>query len=216
MANYILVHGGNVSSDTWNKLAQKDDYPAGVQLGGEVWDNLVSALKVQGHQAFAPTLKDEFNNNLSDHVEQICALITENDLKNIILVGHSYAGMIITGVADKMTDRIDHLVYLDAALPDPGQSLFDILTLGGFDPVAVVDGSPKAYTEKLQFDPRKIKSLPKTFIFCTESEFASVTELAKKKIAADSTGWTQIDFPTCHLPQRTMPDKLVQLLLELG
>jgi len=213
MADYLLVHGGKVSTDTWNKLAKKNEFPPGDQLGGEIWKSVALYLQARGHRVFAPTLKDEYIYNLSDHIEQICALIIEQDLTNMILVGHSYGGMIITGVANKMADRIKQLVYLDAALPDPGQSLFDILTLGDFDPVSVVGGVPKAYTEKLQFDPKNLKMLAKIYIYCTESEFKPVTNLAKQKISLNSEGWRFIEIQASHLPQASMPKELAQLLL---
>lgn len=212
MADYLLVHGGKVSTDTWNFVAQKNEYPPGDQLGGEIWKNVTLNLQASGHRVFAPTLKDEHSYNLSEHIEQICALIIEHDLTNIILVGHSYGGMIITGVANKMAGRIKQLVYLDAALPDPGQSLFDILKLGGLDPVSVVGGAPKAYTEKLQFDVKNLEMLAKTYIYCTESEFKPVTNLAKQKIALNSEGWRFIEIQSSHLPQASMPKELAQLL----
>ena len=167
---------------------------------------------------FAPTLKDENTHGLSDHIAQICNLIIENDLRDFILVGHSYGGMIITGVANKMADKIVLLVYLDAALPNPGQSLFDILILANFAPVEVVRDTPKAYIEKLQFDPQKTKSLPKAFIFCTKSEYASVisSDLIREKIAENKGKWEWLELPTSHIPQCTMPDKLSELLLKLG
>ncbi|MFZ0035595.1 MAG: hypothetical protein WAK60_11495, partial [Sedimentisphaerales bacterium] len=71
-------------------------------------------------------------------------------------------------------------------LPDPGQSLFNIIVSGGSDPMSFAGLEQAApYVEKLQFNAQKIKSLPKTYILCTESEFASVTIVAKQKIAAD-------------------------------
>jgi len=56
--------------------------------------------------------------------------------------------------------------------------------------------------------------LPKTYILCTESEFASVTIVAKRKIAADEKDWTYIELPTSHVPMASMPEQLSQLLLE--
>lgn len=216
MVNYVLVHGGNVSTDTWNKLVQRSAYPPGEKLGGKVWDNIANILRAEEYKVFTPTLKDENTYDLSKHIEQICSLIIKNDLQNIILVGHSYGGMVITGVADKLSERIRHLVYLDAALPDPEQSLFDILILGGFDPITVVDETPKAYIEKIQFDPQKIKSLSKTYIICTASEFAPITNLAKEKIADNKQQWNFIELPTSHIPMATMPNRVAQLLLKLG
>lgn len=215
MADYVLVHGGNLSTDTWNKLAKRNDYPSGGHLGGKIWDKTVLALKAKHHQVFAPTLSDEKKFNLSDHINQICMLINENNLKEVILVGASYGGMVITGVADKMPDKIDLLVYLDAAYPDPGQSLFDILSFAKYEPKVVLEGFPKAYTEKLFFDPKNIKSLSKIYIQCTESSFLSVSKLVKQKISKEKN-WQFYELPTSHVPQATMPDKLIDLMLSFG
>jgi len=210
---YILVHGGNMSTDAWNRLAKRNVYPP----GGKVWDSIIPDLTAQNHRVFSPTLKDEHHTNLTGHIEQISTLITENDLRGVILVGHSYGGMIITGVASKMPDRIGRLVYVDAALPDPGQSLFDIIVSSGRDPLSFpgLEAAPP-YVEKLHFDPQKIQPLPKTYILCTESEFAAVTRVAGQKIAAAGKGWTYLELPTSHVPMATMRDKIAQLLLEAG
>lgn len=195
---FVLVHGGDISKDTWDKYAN-------------MWNSVTLSLEKAGHTVFAPTLK---NNDLLGHIEQICSLIKENDLRNIILVGHSYGGMIITGVADKMADRIALLVYLDAALPDPGQSLFDLFYLAGYH--YEEKGKMKPYIDKLQFDPGKIKALSKVYIFCIQGSFISVTNLARKKIACEQNGWSIFELPTSHVPQATMPDKLTKLLLSLS
>ena len=214
-ANYVLVHGGNMTTDTWNNLAKRNDYPPGGHLGGKVWDSIIPALTAHGYRVFAPTLLDEYRCNLTDHIGQICALIVENDLRDVILVGHSYGGMIITGTAARMADRISHLVYVDAALPDPGQSLFDIIVSGGCDPLSFAGLEPAApYVEKLQFDAQKIKLLPKTYILCTKSEFGAVTRVAKQKIADEKKEWTYIELPSSHVPMADMPDEFAQLLLE--
>ena len=215
MANYVLVQGGNISTDTWNKLTKQKEYPDGGYLGGECWKYTVAGLERGGHRVFAPTLKDENINNLSDHIEQICALIVKEKLKKVILVGHSYGGMVITGVASKITERIGLLVYLDADYPNPGQSLFDILTIAGLNPEEVVGGTPVAYTEKLYFNPEKIKSLSKAYILCTESEFRSVTDLVIKKINFNNKDWSYFELPTSHFAQATMPDRLTEILLDL-
>jgi len=218
MATYVLVHGGNMSTETWNKLTVgKPVYTKDGYLGGRIWDGTVSALRAHNHRVFAPTLTDEHTSNLTDHIEQICVLIVENDLRDIILVGHSYGGMIITGVADRMAERIHPLVYLDAALPDPGQSLFDISVADGCDPMsfAGLEAAPP-YVERLQFDVQKIKSLPKTFIRCTKSEFAYVTRVAKEKIAADETGWTYLEMASSHVPMADMPDEFYKLMLDIA
>ena len=64
--------------------------------------------------------------NLSTHVMDVVNLIRYRDLSNIVLVGHSYAGMVVTAVADQLAERIAALVYLDAFLPQSGQCLHDL------------------------------------------------------------------------------------------
>jgi len=217
MADYVLVHGGNMSTDTWNTLAKRNDYPPGGQLGGKYWDGTASALTAHHHRVFAPTLEDEHASTLTGHIEQICALITENNLKDVILVGHSYGGMVITGVAARMGERIRRLVYVDAALPDPGQSLYDILNLAlaassASQPVLPEPAAP--YVERLQFDEAKIQPLPKTYILCTRSDFIDVTTLAKQKIAAAKQSWTYIELPSSHVPMADMPDEFYRLMMD--
>jgi hypothetical protein len=70
------------------------------------------------------------------------------------------------------------------------------------------------YVEKLQFDEANIARLPKTYIFCTKSEFAPVTRVAKEKIAANGRNWTYIELPSSHVPMADMPDELYRLLLD--
>jgi pimeloyl-ACP methyl ester carboxylesterase len=220
MATYVFVHGGNMSTETWNRLTigdpvhTKDGY-----LGAGYWDGVVSVLRAHNHRVFAPTLKDENSCHLTDHIGQICSLITENDLRNVILIGHSYGGMVITGVADKMADRIGRLVYLDAALPDPGQSLYDLLDQGRSAssvsrPVLPEPAPP--YVEKLQFGVANLEPLPKTYILCTKSEFIDVTHIARQKIAAAKKGWTYIELPSSHVPMADMPDEFYRLMLDIA
>lgn len=214
---YVLVHGGDMSTDTWNKLAGSNDYPPGGHLAGKVWDSIIPTLKAHGCSVYAPDLKDEHITNLTGHIEQICALITQNDLTDIKLIGHSYGGMVITGVAARMPERIGCLIYVDAAFPDPGQSLFDLFVSNDYDPLsfAGLEAAP-AYVEKIQFDPKKIESIPKTYILCTESEFAQVTNIARQKIAAHGSGWTYIEIPSSHVPMASMPEHFTQLLLNVA
>ncbi|MDQ5986382.1 MAG: hypothetical protein CSYNP_02105 [Syntrophus sp. SKADARSKE-3] len=217
MSTYVLVHGGNTSTDTWNRISGRDDYPNGGYLGAKCWNPAISTLTAHGHNVFAPTLKPEDSSSLTEHIQQICAVIAGNNLTNIILVGHSYGGIVITGVADKIPERIKLLVYLDAALPEPGQSLYDLLQLGltssTGDMPALPDPAPP-YVEKLQYNKVTIQALPKIYILCTKSEFIDVTSLAKKKIDADNKGWNYIELDSSHLPMADAPDKLCQVFLD--
>jgi pimeloyl-ACP methyl ester carboxylesterase len=67
------------------------------------------------------------NITLETHIRDVCGVLEAEELSNVILLGHSYGGMVTTGVADRMSDRIKSLVYLDAFVPEHGQSLIDCL-----------------------------------------------------------------------------------------
>ncbi len=115
MASFVLVHGN------WH--------------GGWCWKKLVPLLKTAGHEVFTPTLtglgeRSHMVNrdiNLDTHINDVVNLMQFEDLKDVILVGHSYAGMVIAGAADVSSSRIRHLVYLDAVTPGDDQSCYDCL-----------------------------------------------------------------------------------------
>jgi pimeloyl-ACP methyl ester carboxylesterase len=113
MTDFVLVHGA------W--------------LGGWCWQRVADRLHAQGHRTFAPSLTalGDRVHLLNDDVDMetqiadITGLVTSYDLTDIVLCGHSYGGMIITAVADQLPDRVQALVYLDALVPENGQSMFD-------------------------------------------------------------------------------------------
>jgi pimeloyl-ACP methyl ester carboxylesterase len=217
METYVLVHGGNMSTKTWNKLSgQKISTDDGF-MGARYWDGTVNALEAAGFSVFAPTLGDEFTSNLTDHILQICTLIIENNLQDIILVGHSYGGFVITGVADRMPEKIHSLVYLDSAVPDPGQSLMDILNLAypEEDSAFLPDPNPP-YVEKLHYNPETIVKLKKIYIRCTKSDFADISQFAKEKIDTAGGRWTYFELPSSHVPMADLPDDFYKLLLSIA
>lgn len=111
MATFVLVHGGH--------------------HGGWCYKNVARLLQAAGHVVYAPSMtgmgeRDHLRfpgMNLDTHITDIVRLLEVDDLTEVILVGHSYGGMIITGVADRVPERVGHRVYLDAAYPSDGQSL---------------------------------------------------------------------------------------------
>lgn len=114
MADYVLVHGG------WQ--------------GGWVFQRLARLLRAAGHEAYAATLtglgeRSHLANmpiNLDTHITDVANLIVFEALTDVVLVGHSYGGMVITGVADQLADRIGALVYLDALVPEDGDTLLNL------------------------------------------------------------------------------------------
>ena len=114
MATYVLVHGGG--------------------HGGWCYQRVARLLQAQGHVVYAPTMTGlgerahllHAGVDLHRHIEDIAAVLEFEDLRDVILVGHSYGGMVITGTADRVPERIGRLVFLDAANPRNGQSLADV------------------------------------------------------------------------------------------
>jgi pimeloyl-ACP methyl ester carboxylesterase len=107
----------------------------GAAHGGWCWQRVADRLTAKGHRVFAPTLtglceRSHLLNekiDLTTHINDIVNEIKWKDLDQVVLVGHSYGGMVITGVAEQMVSRLASIVYLDAFLPSDGQSLLDVV-----------------------------------------------------------------------------------------
>ncbi|HEY7072965.1 MAG TPA: alpha/beta fold hydrolase [Acidimicrobiales bacterium] len=114
MATYVLVHGG--------------------AHGGWCYRYVAALLRDAGHDVHTPTLTGLGERahllgpgiDLDTHITDVVAVLHYEDLHDVILVGHSYGGMVITGVADRAHDRVGHLVFLDAATPVNGESLAEL------------------------------------------------------------------------------------------
>lgn len=114
MATFVLVHGG--------------------MHGGWCYQRLARLLREAGHEVYCPTLSGLAENrhrldasiNLETHIEDVASLLFHEDLSNVYLAGHSYGGMVITGVADRALERVGHLIFLDASHPKNGEALTDV------------------------------------------------------------------------------------------
>ncbi len=108
----------------------------GAWSGGWSWRDAARHLRHKGYEIYAPTLTGlserahvrPQNVNLTSHVEDVAGLLRYEDLNDVLLVGHSYGGMVITGAADRERERLAGMVYVDAFLPESGQALWDIVT----------------------------------------------------------------------------------------
>jgi pimeloyl-ACP methyl ester carboxylesterase len=115
MATYVLVHGA------WH--------------GGWCWRKVAPLLRAAGHDVHTPTLSGLGDRvhlaspdiDLDTHVRDIVNVLEYEDLRSVVLVGHSYGGMVITGVAGQAADRLGQLVYLDAFVPGDGETLLDFV-----------------------------------------------------------------------------------------
>ncbi len=115
MTTFVLVHGA------WH--------------GSWCWKRVRKELQTEGHDVFTPTLTGVAERshlispqvNLDTHVADVVNLIRWEELTDVVLCGHSYGGCVITGVADRIPERLRALVYLDAFILENGQSLHDVL-----------------------------------------------------------------------------------------
>jgi pimeloyl-ACP methyl ester carboxylesterase len=114
MTTFVLVHGSHGGSWEWQKLT--------------------SLLRHAGHEAFAPTLTGladrqhllDCGVDLTTHISDVANLLIFEDLSDVALVGNSYGGMVITGVAARVPERLARLVYLDAYVPEDGERAIDL------------------------------------------------------------------------------------------
>ena len=231
MATFVLVHGG------WH--------------GGWCWKKVRERLQKEGHTVFTPTLtglgeRSHLANkdiDLDTHVTDIVNVLFYEDLHDVILVGHSYGGMIITGVAESVPDRIKHLVYLDGLRPKDGQSIADIFpkeTIERFEHVVEeredhgippTEGSyPWGVTEKADLEwldahitPHPIGVLytkvryrnPQTLkIPRTYIGCRGRSEDRKKEV--EERGFRYNEIETGHDAMITAPDETTEMLIEIS
>lgn len=115
MTTVVLVHGG------WG--------------GGYAWQHVARRLRAAGHEVYTPTLTGLGERvhlatpqvDLGTHIADVVNLLEAEDLTAVTLAGHSYGGMVITGVAQRVPQRLAQLIYLDAFVPRDGDALLDLL-----------------------------------------------------------------------------------------
>ena len=221
-ATYVIVHGA------WG--------------GGWDWRGVDSALTARGHTVHRVTLTGLGERvhlaspaiGLDTHIADVVNTVQFEQLRDVILVGHSYGGMVVTGAADRMADRIRRLVYVDAFLPDSGESLA-MLAGEGFNqmvsangregmmvPPWVSDTTPapkdvphplKSFTDAVVLTNPAARALPAHYILtidkgATEDGFSpSANRAAARGIPVDT-------LIADHTPNRSALPALVRLLLK--
>ena len=223
MATYVTVHGA------WD--------------GGWFWRPVARHLQEAGHEVFTTTLTGSGERvhlaspevDLATHVEDVVNVLCYEDLREVILVGHSYGGMVITGAAERVPDRLARLVYLDAFVPQDGQSLADLLpaevvaafeerarTLGDgwripHDPPDAdrrTDFPLAAMRQPLAVRNPAAAQLPRAYIACAESRGVPLfAHFSEAEARAQREGWDCRELPTGHVPMQTMPRELADSLL---
>ena len=224
---YVLVHGAYGGGWNWRQV-----------------DDLLSA---DGQKVFRPTLTGQGQEyhlagpdvNLNTHIQDIVNTILFEDLHDVVLVGHSYGGMVVTGVADRIPDRIKCIIYLDAILPEDGESVdtaaggvlhdptkekFD--AQGSLIPTWLDPKKPlphdepepgNAFHQPISLTNQKIaRAIPSTYVLFV----AKGTELEKARfhafyLRAIARGWPVLTFESDHNAQWSHPRELAELLEKL-
>src|SRR5580658_10186892 len=114
LAIVVLAHGGWSAAWAWKKVR-----PLMAAAGHQFFTPTYTGLGERAHLA-SPS------NDLETHIQDVLGVLTFEDLREVVLVGHSYGGMVATGVADRARDRVAQLIYIDAFVPRDGQSLLDL------------------------------------------------------------------------------------------
>jgi pimeloyl-ACP methyl ester carboxylesterase len=216
--------------------------------GGWSWKKMHPLMQAAGHRLLTPTYTGLGERehlatpsiDLETHIQDILNVIRNEDLRDIVLLGHSYGGMVATGVADRARDRIAQLIYLDAFVPRDGQSLFDLNESGRLPlqeaaqkgdgwrvpPMQSPPDTLPADVEWLAarrvhmpikcFETRlKLQNgeppLPRSYIYATRITPADTFGPFAKR-AKSEAGWRYFEIDASHAPNVTAPEALMALL----
>jgi pimeloyl-ACP methyl ester carboxylesterase len=224
----------------------------GAWSAGWSWKKMHPLMSAAGHRLITPTYTGlgerehlaNPSNDLETHIQDVLAVMKYEDLRSVVLIGHSYGGMVATGVADRASDRIAQLIYLDAFVPRDGQALVDL------NPPAVrrhMQESAKASDgwrvppnpippDTSEADaawirdrrlPQSIKcfetplrlrdanlTLPRSYIYCTRIALADPFRSFAER-AKSEPGWRYYEIDASHSPHVTAPEALATLLLTI-
>jgi pimeloyl-ACP methyl ester carboxylesterase len=219
VATFVLVPGG------WR--------------GGWWYRPIVEALRRHGHDAHAVTLTGlgdrahlRATANLDTHVQDVTALLEAEQITDAVLVGHSYAGMVITGAADRCPDRVRRLVYSDAYVPADGESCWDLTTPEFrrlFVEGAAADGVSVApprtsdarttahplasFVQKIRLSGAVERVPRRDFIYLSGWRDRSPFNELHERLSRDPA-WHTHRLPTGHNIVAEAPDKLLEILLD--
>ena len=223
---FVVAHGAWSSGWAWKKM-----HPLMAARGHRLYTPSYTGLGERSHLARRDIVLDT-------HITDVVNALIFEDLRDVVLVAHSYGGMVGTGVADRARDRIRRLIYLDAFVPErDGQAFFELTGQGDAMRKVAVDGwrvppnppPPDTSPADLEWiNARRMHhpigtleqkltmtsgplTLPRDYIMCTKSEvFRPYYNRAK------AAGWPVHELDASHNPHITMPDGLMQLLDRLA
>ena len=223
----------------------------GAWSGGWSWKKMHPRMQAAGYRLVVPTYtglgdREHLANpsiDLDTHIQDILNVIKFEDLSDIALLGHSYGGMVATGVADRARDRISELIYLDAFVPRDGQSLLDLNepARGTMEAHAKSgDGwrvppnptPPDTPAEDLDWlTPRRVPMplkcfqmelklqhgetrLPRSYIYARRSTPADTFGQFAARARSEG-GWRYVEIDASHSPHVTAPDALMEVLQKI-
>jgi pimeloyl-ACP methyl ester carboxylesterase len=228
VAIVVLAHGAWSSAWAWKKVR-----PLMAAAGHTFFTPTYTGLGERAHLA-APS------NDLETHIQDVVGVIETEELRDIVLIGHSYGGMVATGVADRLRDRVAHLIYLDAFVPKDGQALVDFVSPAQRERMresvkagdgwrvapnpTPADTSPEdlAWVARHRL-PQSLRcfeqplglqgglSVPRSYIFCLRyADHGPFGQFAKE--AKADKGWRFFEIDASHSPNVTAPELLVKTL----
>ena len=207
--------------------------------GGWDWKHMDQMLTADGNEVYRQTLTGQgehsnlasTNIDLDTHIQDIVNVILWENLHDVVLVGHSYGGMIITGVADRVPERIQRLVYVDALLPENGESVNDIkpdtiktTITNGFVIGDWMKGNPppphdvpmplRTFSEPISLTNQTVAGkLPVTYILTVDkSKTPEQDDFYKFYLRAKARNWPVFIMEGDHNVQRSHPQQLVKLI----
>ena len=224
MATFLICHGAWSAGWAWRKMR-----PLLRAAGHEVFTPSYTGLGERAHLAH-PLV------NLETHIEDVLGVIRCEDLSDFILVGHSYGGMVATGVGDRVAERVRRLVYLDAFVPSDGQSLGDLVQRAPTAPPLegwLVPPNPPApdtsaedlawvtpgrmhhparcFSQKLAV-AHAVPVFPRTYVHCTKKQGPDVFAQFAARFRG-AAGWDFVELAESHSPNITAPAALAEVLL---
>jgi pimeloyl-ACP methyl ester carboxylesterase len=196
MADFVLVHGG--------------------RRDGSIWNKVVPLLEEKGHRVLAPSLPDPTTSTLGEFIDVVYSLIDDEGLEGVVLVGHSSGALVITGVADRMSESISRLVFVDSSVPVNGKSLYGMFEDVGISSTEYDLPQDPPWLEPLCFDEEKRRKLPKTYVFSAKGEFIAVSKPFFDKVmeSAERDNWKYYVLDAGHESMVSHPVELARILLE--
>jgi len=210
-----------------------------------MWQRLARVLRAAGHDVHTPSLTGigerahlaTPGTDLSTHIADVLGTLRCERLEKLVLVGHSYGGMVVTGVADREPKRVATLVYLDAFVPRDGQAMVSLTRPQVREaiekhagPVAPLPPAAQGMTDPKEIawfegrrDPQPRGTLtqpislkgayqgPRVYIFCSGYQPTSFAPFADR--ARNDPAWKYHELKTHHYPQVSMPNETAGVLL---